>query len=77
LRKAVDNLTAAGIRFQAWYEPDLNNELTAIATEPVCGEQRQHFKRFELLKTPKVEVCAVRHESKENEDERATQLSAN
>lgn len=42
-------LQEAGIRCRAFHEPDIGNQLTAIATEPVCGPQRKRFRRFQLL----------------------------
>ena len=58
LRNAAQNLEQLGIRFTAWYEPDLDNQLTAIATECIYGEQRKHFNHFQLLKMQTLEVCA-------------------
>ena len=37
-------------RVYRFHEPDINNELTAFATERVSGEDREHFKRFNLLR---------------------------
>lgn len=34
----------------AFYEPDIGNQLTAFATEIVAGEQRNLFKKYQLLK---------------------------
>jgi hypothetical protein len=42
-------LDSAGIRFCEFREPDKNNEITALATEPICGERRQFFSQFNLL----------------------------
>lgn len=42
-------LDAAGIRFREFREPDRNNEITALATEPIYGERRQFFSQFNLL----------------------------
>jgi hypothetical protein len=43
-------LKTLGIRIIEWREADLNDELTAIATEPISGEMRRHFRNFQLLK---------------------------
>lgn len=49
LLKAANKLQKAGIRFQTFIEPDRDNEATAIATEPIFGEDRQFFKNYTLL----------------------------
>ena len=43
-------ITQAGIAVCAFREPDLDNTLTAIATEPVCGEDRRLFRQLQLVK---------------------------
>lgn len=30
-------------------EPDIGNQVTAIATKPLVGEEREFFKRYQLL----------------------------
>jgi hypothetical protein len=50
LEKAARDLEQAGIRIQRFYEPDRGHELTAIATEPLTGEARQHLRKFQLMK---------------------------
>lgn len=42
-------LLEAGFRCSAFHEPDRNNELTAVATEPVIGDRRNFFKKYQLL----------------------------
>ena len=49
LYRCLDQLEEVGIRCQSFREPDRNDELTAIATEPVSGEQRRFFKKYRLL----------------------------
>lgn len=49
LLRAADALDKAGIRYSLFREPDQNNEATALATEPICGERRSFFQRFHLL----------------------------
>jgi len=43
-------LSAEGLRLIVWREPDKNNEITAIATEPIFGAKRKLFKKLQLLK---------------------------
>ena len=49
LVRCLDRLEAAGIRFRAFHEPHLDDQLTAVATEPVCGAPRALFRQFRLL----------------------------
>jgi len=42
-----------GVRFYGYREPDYDNSLTAVATEPIQGEKRALFKKWQLLKPPK------------------------
>jgi hypothetical protein len=49
LGRWLDRLRAAGIRFRAFFEPDLGDQLTAAATEPVRGQQRDAFRDLRLL----------------------------
>lgn len=49
LKKEVCRLEAFGIEFACFYEPDRSNELTAIATAPVVGEQHRLCERYKLL----------------------------
>lgn len=44
-RELFDN----GVRFKTFREPDLNNELTAIATEPLPYSKKHILKRYQLL----------------------------
>lgn len=37
------------INYKAFQEPDRNNEYTALASQPVTGEQRKIFSRFQLI----------------------------
>lgn len=46
-------LIANGIRHVHFYEADLNDQLTAIATEPIHGEKRDLFRKFQLIKDKK------------------------
>ncbi len=38
------------VKHRPFYEEDIGNQLTAIATEPVEGEVRKLFRRYSLLK---------------------------
>ena len=49
LQKAIFKVEQSGIRYKAFLEPDIGNQMTAIATEPVCGKQRKVFKKFKLM----------------------------
>lgn len=50
LRSYMDRLNVHGIKYSKFCEPDRNNELTAIATEPIIGSHRRHFRNVSLLK---------------------------
>ena len=49
LGHCLDRLRRAGVRFRAFFEPDLANQLTAAATEPLRGAQRRVFRDYRLL----------------------------
>ena len=46
----INYLKSHNIKFKEFREPDRGNELTAIATELLFGEERIPMKRFQLLK---------------------------
>jgi hypothetical protein len=48
-------LDSHNIKFYAWYEPDLNNELTALAAEPLSGERRRCMRKFQCLKETQIQ----------------------
>lgn len=50
LRTVLYRLDRLGIACQPFHDSDLENALTAIATEPVRGEQRRHFRRYQCLR---------------------------
>ena len=49
LFRCLDRLEAAGVRYRAFYEPDLEGQLTALATEPIYGSKRKVFQDYQLL----------------------------
>ena len=38
------------VKHSCFYEPDQNNELTALATAPVASDIRHLFRKYQLLK---------------------------
>jgi hypothetical protein len=52
LFRCLDRLRRLGVAYRAFREPDRGNELTAIGTEPICGDRRLLFKRYRCLSQP-------------------------
>jgi hypothetical protein len=52
LYACLNRLHRLGIACRAFHEPDRGGELTALGTEPVCGERRRAFKRYRCLRPP-------------------------
>lgn len=50
LQLALERARAVGIQCQPFYEADLGDQLTAFSTEPLVGDARRHFKRYNLLR---------------------------
>ncbi len=50
LIKCCEELRNCGIQFEEFREPDIGNQLTAIASKPLFGKDREAFKRFQLLR---------------------------
>lgn len=50
LHAQAEKLQSSGIRFEKFYEPDRDNELTALATAPIKGDDRRLFRRLQLVK---------------------------
>ena len=50
LQSVIRKLQKNNIKFVAFHEPDRDNELTAICTEPVTGEARRVFRDYQLIK---------------------------
>ena len=46
LKKLIDKLE---IEYKVFKEPDIGNEITALATRPLYGEERKIFERYMLL----------------------------
>lgn len=49
LYNSARKLDKAGIQYRIFTEPDRDNEATAIATEPIFGEQRRLFRTYRCL----------------------------
>lgn len=49
LASTAEKLREAGIRLKEFREPDIGNQLTAIATEPLIGEARAPLRHYQLL----------------------------
>ena len=50
LENCEKKLARAGVRFRTFHEPDLDNQLTAICTEPVCANKRHLFRAYQCMK---------------------------
>lgn len=50
LREVMSRLDSQQIRFKEFREPDRDNETTALATEPLRGDRRTFFKKYQLLR---------------------------
>ena len=50
LNEAYFNALRADIPVVPFHEPDLDNQLTAVASAPVYGVARKHFAGYQLLK---------------------------
>jgi hypothetical protein len=49
LVRSREALGAAGIRCRAFHDEDLGEQVTAVATEPICGSARRFFRKYQLL----------------------------
>ena len=45
----LSRLERLGIAFRPFRDSDLGDQLTAVATEPVHGDLRRHFRRYQCL----------------------------
>ncbi len=50
LMRAMHRLSARDIQFKHFIEPDIGNEITALATAPLSGQDRKAFSNYPLLK---------------------------
>jgi hypothetical protein len=50
LKAASERLDQAGIKYKQFIEPDIGDQWTALATEPISGDMRTHFKKYNCLK---------------------------
>lgn len=55
LRRAAAGCNLQGIRNYLFIEPDMGNQATAFATEPISGEARKAFKKFSLWNVKEVQ----------------------
>lgn len=59
LLKIESRLKDTGFDFKSFREPDKNNELTAICTAPIYGQDRQHFRRYQLLRPKYAQIGEI------------------
>lgn len=50
LKSIVEQLQQQGVRLKQFFEPDIGNQLTSIATAPVFGKDREIFSKYCLLR---------------------------
>ena len=50
LHRVLRHLERIEVAFRPFFDTDLDSQLTAIATEPVRGEQRSRFRRYQCLR---------------------------
>jgi hypothetical protein len=49
LKKFCEVCGNAGIQYSLFYEPDYDLGYTSACTEPITGQERSHFRRFQLF----------------------------
>ena len=52
LFQCVERLRCRNVPCRVFHEPDRAGELTAVATGPIVGAERRHFKRYCCLEEP-------------------------
>ena len=50
LHSVASWLDTNGVKYKKFHEPDIGNQLTSISTEPIYDDQRNKFKKYQLLK---------------------------
>lgn len=60
LNNVKNYLDSIGVKFVSFHEPDRDNELTSIATEPIFEDRRRFFKKFQLIKERRQPEAASR-----------------
>ena len=51
LHRVRKYLVDKGVQHAHFYESDIGDELTALATEPIHGERRELFRKYQLLQS--------------------------
>lgn len=51
LKQILGSLNEQSVVNKEFYEPLFDNEITAIATEPITEDRRRIFKKYQLLKS--------------------------
>jgi hypothetical protein len=50
LKQYAEKMKKAGIQYREFIEPDIGNQWTAVASEPLTGDRRKHFSNYRLLR---------------------------
>ena len=50
LKNAISRLQDNNVFFKEFREPDIGHQLTAVATEPIYGDDRKIFRKYQLIK---------------------------
>ncbi len=61
LKKVQTYLSENNIQFRSFQEPDIGNQLTALATEPIFSDRRHLFQKYQLVKEPERPVHLTRY----------------